>query len=260
MKQIIKTLISTFILIIMCFNTVFAFDYSYFTFNSKNGYYRSNDKYQTLEEAYIDMGNWLNNNYKYVSFYNTTCSYKSGGYSFIIFIDDIERIENENEYMKYWLSVNMPNIVPAGTDGITALRLINDWIYNNIDYEVNLPSSHFAITGLTTRKFSCLGFSNLFGMMAEYVPFNCDTGLADYSGNGNFWHFDSKIVIGNKHAWNAININGTWYYFDTTFNESSDSPDSYFMKTTDEFYDGREHKTILGPWIRPYIDPALFIG
>ena len=265
-----KKIKNIFSAILMCFVLLFVFnifafandefDYSGLIYNSSYDYWRTDDKFSTVEEAYVDLGNWLNEKYSKASFNNATCIYDNGKYSFIIYDDDIDRIVNENDYMEHWLQANMPDIVPAGTDGITALRLINDWIYNNMEYEVNLPTSNFAITGLTTRKFSCLGFANLFTMMVEYVPFNCNTGLSDYSNTMDCWHFDSKIVVGNGHAWNAIYINGCWYYFDTTFNETKTDPSTYFLKTTEEFYDGIKYGTVDGDWIRPYIDPSLFIG
>ena len=221
-------------------------------YKSSEDTYASRKSYSSFAELLEQYNLFIKENFKNSSIGNFNyLNYDDGSYyRFEISKDEYERFEEENVYNQKWLEDNMPVIVPEGTDGIQALDLIYQWIINNTEYELNHPASDWAYTALKGENVSCIGYANLFDIMTEYVPFNVETGLSDYSGNSECWHFDTKIIVDDEHGWNGIDINGTWYYFDVTFDDTGNHGNKYFMKTADEFYNDEIVNTNSGKYVR----------
>lgn len=221
-------------------------------FKYSDGVYYSNEKFYSINETIQGCFEYQKSFFDNSSYHNFGYIIYNDGeyYRFMMENTDIDRMAEEDQYVDQWLKENMPVVVPEGTDGIQALDLIYQWIINNTEYEVNHPASDWAYTALKGENVSCIGYANLFDLMTEYVPFNVETGLSDYSGNSECWHFDTKIITDDRHGWNGIDINGTWYYFDVTFDDGGRSKNMYFMKTEDEFYNGKKVDTNNGEYLR----------
>jgi transglutaminase-like putative cysteine protease len=73
-----------------------------------------------------------------------------------------------------------------------------DYIIDNFNYDYEYEN-YSAYEALKEHKAVCQGFVKLFYVMAIELGLNC------------------KIVSGDKHAWNLVELEGKWYYVDTTW-------------------------------------------
>lgn len=90
---------------------------------------------------------------------------------------------------------------------------INEWIYNNVKYDYNvvdyLPFTPY--NALVSGKAVCQGFSTLTYLLATKAGLN------------------THIIRSDNHSWNVVEIDGKWYYWDTTLNHSANNPNKYFL-------------------------------
>jgi|GEM_PF-4526729 len=90
---------------------------------------------------------------------------------------------------------------------------INEWIYNNVKYDYNvvdyLPFTPY--NALVSGKAVCQGFSTLTYLLATKAGLN------------------THIIRSDNHSWNVVEIDGKWYYWDTTYNNSAKNPNKYFL-------------------------------
>lgn len=90
---------------------------------------------------------------------------------------------------------------------------INEWIYNNVKYDYNvvdyLPFTPY--NALVSGKAVCQGFSTLTYLLATKAGLN------------------THIIRSDNHSWNVVEIDGKWYYWDTTLNHSAKNPNKYFL-------------------------------
>lgn len=88
-----------------------------------------------------------------------------------------------------------------------AAEQIATWLYKNIEKEirVTIPS---AFEVLNSKKGDCNEHSTLFTALARSIgiPTKIEAGLV-FQGKGFYYH-----------AWNEVNIDGTWYPIDATLN------------------------------------------
>ena len=97
------------------------------------------------------------------------------------------------------------------------VKLIHDWIVKNVEYDKS-QRLHSAYAGLRQKKTVCQGYAMLTYKMLTEAGIKCRiiSGKAD---NG------SEI---ESHAWNLVNLNGKWYYLDTTWDDGTNSY-KYFL-------------------------------
>ncbi len=118
------------------------------------------------------------------------------------------------------------------------IKTIHDYLIENVEYdENNVSIGTYTIYGaLVEKKCVCEGYAKAFKYLADKVGIDCILmqGVATNS-NGNQ----------EKHAWNAVNINGIWYLIDVTWDDpiiigkgrvTSSTYYKYFLKGTQAFY------------------------
>lgn len=92
------------------------------------------------------------------------------------------------------------------------------WIYkyiiNNVSYDYTMANGT-AYAALTTGSTICGGYSSLYYAFATELGLNCR--IAYGTGYGVY------------HAWNLVNLDGTYYCVDSTIGDTSGSQDSYFL-------------------------------
>ena len=80
------------------------------------------------------------------------------------------------------------------------------------------------LTNIKTKKATFGGYTKLFNLLCKA------------------FHIDSITIFGNvpegRHAWNAVCINGKWYFLDATWGDSSElaTREQYFLKSRSDFY------------------------
>lgn len=110
-------------------------------------------------------------------------------------------------------------ISPSGSDA-DKVRQINDWICGKVSYDYDAfqkitaknagdksitTDAHKALTGYNTNKVVCDGYASMFQSIA------LKAGLKSVMVTGD---------AGGPHAWNLVNIDGTWKGVDVTWNDS----------------------------------------
>lgn len=224
-------------------------DYSDFNsilngFKLNRGDYVSTQTYATisdLAEAHSDL--MAKYNLSEITYWYTKMD---DGYHMLLKDDLLEEYNTEYNQIQDWIENNIQNIVPNGTDRNSALMLINTWLCNHCTYELNHPTSDKIMTAFTTGRVSCEGYTNAFNAMVKYLPL--ENGVVNY-GAANPTHLDVRLISDDAHAWSAVNLDGTWYYFDITFNDGMGDVNFDFMETADEFY-GHLFDTNSGAYLR----------
>lgn len=88
-----------------------------------------------------------------------------------------------------------------------AVIKINNWICNNMTYEINNGGSYI---GFTTGKGQCKTYSLMFQAMCGACGIGCDYVIGQAYTSGTW----------ESHAWNRVYLGGTGYYVDSTWNDS----------------------------------------
>ena len=99
-----------------------------------------------------------------------------------------------------------------------AVKRINNWIIDHMTYKINNGN---ADVGFKTGKGQCHTYAQMFDEMCAVVNIPCtyESGYADGAGG---W---------GRHAWNKVKIGNSWYYIDTTWNDSPPRNRYYLSKT-----------------------------
>ena len=102
------------------------------------------------------------------------------------------------------------------------IRQIHEWMVKNIAYDTSLRSRHIDSL-LATGKSVCQGYAELFYVFMGELQVPCE--------------FISGTAGGESHAWNAVKLDGKWYYVDVTWDDPlvgghSDYPDGSNLRYT----------------------------
>ena len=94
-----------------------------------------------------------------------------------------------------------------------------EWIYNyiikNVEYD-NTYNNITAYKALTEGKTICGGYSSLYYVFATELGLPCRIAYG--------------TAYGIYHAWNLVQIDGTWYVVDATMGDGSKDGAAYFLK------------------------------
>lgn len=151
--------------------------------------------------------------------------YKAHGRIYEISQDKVQVLLSRRLYVQDWLNVQVPAIIPAGTDYQDAIRILFDYIVANYSYDYDAPDDFYvshdsqgAYRIILTGQGICSGYSKLFRGMVEYLPFNSH-GVVDYEAQDTF-HLSVALVSWSDgtwgHEWNAIQdpFDHLWYHYD----------------------------------------------
>jgi len=100
------------------------------------------------------------------------------------------------------------SIVGGETDPIRQVRLIADWVYENLEKRpvLGLPD---ALTTLRNKVGDCNEHASLFAALARSLGINTAIATGVTMLNGAFYY----------HAWNEVCLGGKWFSLDTTTNQ-----------------------------------------
>lgn len=102
-------------------------------------------------------------------------------------------------------------------DGMTekdAVTTINNWICDTLSYETGASDPCAA---LKNGYANCSGYAKLFHKMCNNAGINCE--------------YVTGMTTAGYHAWNRVNLSGTWYYLDVCWNDSPPR-NRYFLSQT----------------------------
>ena len=109
--------------------------------------------------------------------------------------------------------------------------LINDYLVDTITYQPQAAHEHNLYGALVERQAVCDGYALAYKYLADGLGMDCMviTGSA-YEDKAGYQQGMSQLQSlnaqqimqwdsGYRHAWNAIQIDGHWYYTDVTYND-----------------------------------------
>ena len=111
---------------------------------------------------------------------------------------------NDRDMVKYVLN----NIITSQMSLTDKIYEVHKWMVNNIQYDTTYSKYH-AYNALIEGSAVCQGYAEAFALFMDElgVPCKMITGNAN-NGSGT-----------QSHAWNAVQINGGWYYIDVTWDD-----------------------------------------
>ena len=212
---------------------------------SENGY----DEKQAAKDA---MSLWLEDTFPYaVTRGGKVMRYDGGAaFRFALTDGDLADLKREEAFLEEWTGMNMPMIVPDGTDAVTALRIVYKWIASHTEYDREQP---YASVLLSSGKGNCRAVSGLFMAMVRSLSFSPVSWVVDRSSAAKL---EVQTLTDPMHSWNAVRIGGEWRYFDISFDLGAGEP-HYFNLSEDAFYTGRTYKGLWGEdYVRSKVLPA----
>ena len=139
----------------------------------------------------------------------------------------IQKIEQEKAFVKSKLTGNT----------YKDIKIIHDYLVDNLNYdESNQSIGTYSIYGaFVDKKCVCEGYTRAFKYLADMAGINC------VLIQGTATNTEGKT---EKHAWNAVYLNGFWYLIDTTWDDPiivgrgivlANTHYKYFLKGTKSF-------------------------
>lgn len=112
------------------------------------------------------------------------------------------------------------------SDRYTQVKTVNDWLYNNIEYDKEiLDSNRSAYAALFNKKTVCVGFTSTFYKFMEKLNIPCDLVKCQVVPSAE-WHSIAMVEMDD----------GYWYYVDPTFGTSKSSVFLCGTKTANTYY------------------------
>ena len=145
-------------------------------------------------------------------------SYYSG--KIIIWTEKIyPYLEQNLTYSDAYYEANISAGLYNGMSEKEAVKAINKWICNKISYS---ESNSDAATAIKTGKGNCAAYAMLF------------EGMCTNAGIQNRYHsgFANNGSFVGAHAWNSVYLDGTWYYVDVCWNDTTNN--KYLLISEDQ--------------------------
>ena len=213
---------------------------------SENGEELLGDYYQSAIEAYTydnpDVF-YLNPNEMYLNI-NTKSTIFGDTYS--VYINNAKDpnylIEEFNSKEEIDMALNSIEQVKnqilqnRTSDTYENVKMVHDYLIDNIEYDTTISKENiYNIYGaLVNKEAVCEGYARSFKYLMDELNIPCTIVIGEAT--------NSKGETEN-HAWNYVQIEGTWYAIDTTWDDpvsrtgivSESSKYKYFLKTKEEF-------------------------
>ncbi|MBO4217484.1 MAG: hypothetical protein J5940_06040 [Clostridia bacterium] len=103
--------------------------------------------------------------------------------------------------------------VPAGADGFVAEKAIFDWLAANVVYDVSAPDAYSLYGALVGKRCVCEGYAEAFQYLCSRAGVET-TSVTGTANNGR---------TADRHKWNAVKLNGDWYYAEPTWAVGAES-------------------------------------
>lgn len=143
--------------------------------------------------------------------------------------------EKEIEFIKTYINEFINSNINNQMNNYDKIKIFHDHIINKTEYDKNSSNdsytSYTAYHLLTTGKSICGGYSDVMSIYLNTI------GIQNYK------------ITSEAHVWNLINLDGTWYHLDMTWDDpiASDGKQylihNFFLISTDELHklDNVEH-------------------
>ena len=148
----------------------------------------------------------------------------------------------QEDYVTAQVNAIISKIINPSMTTVNKELAIHDWIVNNVKYDTSL-TRYTAYDALANHSTVCEGYALLAYKMLMKA------GIQSYIVDGTA---NNGKTIG-PHAWNLVNIDGSWYHLDTTWDDPTSSSTkvsySYFNLTDNQisknhFWDKTGYPTV----------------
>lgn len=190
--------------------------------NQENGQEILGEYYQSAIEAYTyDNPNifYLSPNKMYLNIERTTTIFKTtynvyidNGEATSYLVDEFaskERVDEATNKVE-----NVKNSIISKKTGNTYndIKMVHDYLVDNIEYDTSISKSNiYDVYGaLINRVCVCEGYARAFKYIMDDMQIPCVLVIGKAT--------NSKGETEN-HAWNYVNLNGSWYAIDTTWDD-----------------------------------------
>lgn len=193
--------------------------------------------------------------------------YKSFGYfrdTGIVYIDyflEPAEIERLQVAVADVVDAAVAEAVAAGMSDTEKVTALNEWLRTTAEYDraaldaafgFGVPAEFFSAwdsTGVLLPEFGNLGVCQSYAL--AFKALLAAAGVESVVVTGN-------VFSGGGHAWNKVEIDGTWLAVDPTWNDAPD-PDRYLLIGDDEFTGiaAREEDTA---WMQDVLIPGFATG
>lgn len=133
--------------------------------------------------------------------------------------------EEEIEYIKTYINDFINLNIKEEMSSYDKIKLFHNHIVTNTEYDKdNVTDTYTAYELLTTGKAICGGYSDIMSIYLNII------GIQNYK------------VTSENHIWNLVNLDGTWYHLDITWDDpvASDGKQylihNFFLITTNELH------------------------
>ena len=180
------------------------------------------DYYQTAIEAYIydnpDVF-YLSPSKMYLNIETTTRGKEKSYRAFVncgdnlnYFIDDFASSYEVENAIKELESVKSLIVGRKTGDRVKDIRMVHDYLINSIDYDntVSYKNIYNIYGALVGKKCVCEGYAKAFKYLLDGLNIN-NTLVIGIATNSN--------RQSENHAWNYVDVNGTWYAVDVTWDD-----------------------------------------
>lgn len=190
--------------------------------NRENGQEILGEYYQSAIEAYTyDNPNifYLSPNKMYLNIERTTTIFKTtynvyidNGEATSYLVDEFASKERVDEATNKVESVKNSIISKKTGNTYNDIKMVHDYLVDNIEYDTSISKSNiYDVYGaLINRVCVCEGYARAFKYIMDDMQIPCVLVIGKAT--------NSKGET-EDHAWNYVNLNGSWYAIDTTWDD-----------------------------------------
>jgi len=127
------------------------------------------------------------------------------------FVDGFDSKDGVENAIKEINNIKNEILSNATGDNYDKILYVHDWIVDNLKYDTKGTSNNSNIYGALVHKTSiCEGYARLFKYLLDELSIPC------VLVSGESMDSNGKI---ERHAWNYVYINNSWYAVDTTWDD-----------------------------------------
>lgn len=131
--------------------------------------------------------------------------------------------KDEAAYVNTRAAQIVSSVIKPGMTDYQKVAALHDWVVSNVKYDTSLKEVS-DYTALSDGKTVCRGYSMLLYKLLTNAGFNSHIVLGSVVEGFKFRH------TAEGHAWNMVQLDGKWYFIDSTNDQlSTDSSTKFFL-------------------------------
>ena len=131
--------------------------------------------------------------------------------------------KDQEAYVNNRVEQIISSVIKPGMTDYQKVAALHDWVVSNVKYDTSLQEIS-DYTALTDGKTVCRGYSMLLYKLLTNAGFNSHIVLGQVVEGFKFHH------TAEGHAWNMVQLDGSWYFIDSTNDQlSTDTSTKFFL-------------------------------